>query len=133
MIDMFKPTSNKEIAIRVKNLRKIYGNGCLNKEKNIAIDNLNFCLESGECFGLLGLNGAGKTTTFKCITQEISQDNGEIFVNGKDIRGHFNELNDLFGYCPQFDVIFEHLTVYENLEFYNRCFGKKYDIRNGFN
>ena len=63
------------MPIKVKNLRKIYGNGCLNKEKNIAIDNLNFCIESGECFGLLGLNGAGKTTTFKCITQEISPDN----------------------------------------------------------
>ena len=127
-IDMFKPTSNKEIAIRVKNLRKIYGNGCLNKEKNIAIDNLNFCLESGECFGLLGLNGAGKTTTFKCITQEISPDNGEIFVYGKDIRGHFNELNDLFGYCPQFDAIFEHLTVYENLEFYATIKGIKKNL-----
>ena len=120
-IDMFKQSINsldKEMPIKVKNLRKIYGNGCLNKEKNIAIDNLNFCIESGECFGLLGLNGAGKTTTFKCITQEISPDNGEISIFGKDIRGNFNELNELFGYCPQFDAIFEHLTVYENLEFY---------------
>ena len=127
-VDTFKPTSSKQIAIKVKNLRKIYGGGCLNKEKNIAIDNLNFCIESGECFGLLGLNGAGKTTTFKCITQEISPDNGEISIYGKDIRGNFNELNDLFGYCPQFDAIFEHLTVYENLEFYATIKGIKKNL-----
>ena len=132
--DMFKQSINslnsinKEMPIKVRNLRKIYGNGCLNKERNIAIDNLNFCVESGECFGLLGLNGAGKTTTFKCITQEISPDNGEISIYGKDIRGNFNELNDLFGYCPQFDAIFEHLTVYENLEFYATIKGIKKNL-----
>ena len=112
-------------AVRVKNLQKIYKNGCLNKNRNIAIYNLNFCIEPGECFGLLGLNGAGKTTTFKCITQEISPDNGQIFIFGKEINGKFNELNKIFGYCPQFDAIFENLTVYENLEFYARIKGIK--------
>ena len=124
-LSIFKPSSKEQIAVKVKNLRKIYGNGCLSKQKIVAVDNLNFCLESGECFGLLGLNGAGKTTTFKCITQEISPDNGEITIYGKDIRGNFNELNDLFGYCPQFDAIFEFLTVYENLEFYATIKGVK--------
>jgi ATP-binding cassette subfamily A (ABC1) protein 3 len=85
-------------------------------------------LEPGECFGLLGLNGAGKTTTFKCITQEIAPDNGEIFVFGKEIRGKFNELKKVFGYCPQFDAIFEYLTVYENLEFYARIKGIKRNL-----
>jgi len=108
---------HSNVALRVKNLRKIYKNGCC-KKGNVAINNLNFCVEPGECFGLLGLNGAGKTTTFKCITQEIGPTNGNIVVFGKDINGKFNELNKIFGYCPQFDAIFEHMTVYENLEFY---------------
>ena len=114
-------------SVRVKNLRKIYTGGCCGKNNNsvIAIKNINFCVKPGECFGLLGLNGAGKTTTFKCITQELSQDNGEIYVNGKNTLGHFNELSELFGYCPQFDAIFEHLTVFENLEFYARIKGIK--------
>ena len=114
-------------SVRVKNLQKIYKNGCCSKTKDnvIAIKNLNFCIKQGECFGLLGLNGAGKTTTFKCITQELSQDNGSIFINGKNIAGKFNELNQLFGYCPQFDAIFEHLTVYENLEFFASIKGIK--------
>ena len=123
-----KQESNKKLAVKVKNLRKVYGNGCFSNEKNTAIENLNFCIESGECFGLLGLNGAGKTTTFKCITQEISQDNGEIRVFGQDIRGNFDKLNEIFGYCPQFDAIFVHLTVYENLEFYATIKGIKPEL-----
>ena len=97
----------------------------------MAIKNLNFAVKKGECFGLLGLNGSGKSTTFKCITQELSPDNGRIFINGEDISQNFTKLNELFGYCPQSDAIFEHLTVYENLEFYARIKGiKKRMIKN---
>ena len=115
----------ESVLLQVKNLKKIYRNGCCNPKKNIiiAVNNLNFSVKHGECFGLLGLNGAGKTTTFKCITQEISKNDGDILVNGRDINEKFDELNDLFGYCPQFNAIFEHLTVYENLEFYARIKG----------
>ena len=118
----------ENVVVRVKNLRKQYRSGCFGRKKNNAIMNLNFVLEPGECFGLLGLNGAGKTTTFKCITQEIAPDNGEIYVFGKEISGKFNELKKIFGYCPQFDAIFEYLTVYENLEFYARIKGIKRDL-----
>jgi ABC-type multidrug transport system ATPase subunit len=90
-----------------------------------AIKNMSFCVEPGECFGLLGLNGAGKTTTFKCITQELSPSHGKIYINGKDMRNNFNELSSIFGYCPQFDAIFEYMTVYENLEFYGKIKGIK--------
>ena len=126
-IDDAKDLKEELYAVKVKNLRKIYTNGCCSKQESdiIAIKNLNFAIMPGECFGLLGLNGAGKTTTFKCITQEISQDNGKIYVNNTDISGHFNELNELFGYCPQFDAIFELLSVYENLEFYASIKGIK--------
>ena len=126
-IDDSKDLKEELYAVKVKNLRKIYTNGCCSKQESdiIAIKNLNFAIMPGECFGLLGLNGAGKTTTFKCITQELSQDNGKIYVNNTDISGHFNELNELFGYCPQFDAIFELLSVYENLEFYASIKGIK--------
>ena len=128
-IDVKPLSKNENVVVRVKNLRKIYSTGFLKKGK-IAINNLNFVIQPGECFGLLGLNGAGKTTTFKCITQEIAPDNGEIYVFGKEIKGNFNELNKTFGYCPQFDAIFENLTVYENLEFYARIKGIKRDLVN---
>ena len=131
-IEETKDIQEELFAVKVKNLRKIYTNGCCSKQENdiVAIKNLNFAIKPGECFGLLGLNGAGKTTTFKCITQELSQENGKIYVNNIDISGHFSELNELFGYCPQFDAIFELLSVYENLEFYASIKGIKADSIN---
>ena len=120
--------------MRVKNLRKIYPTTiykiffcCFKNRGNPALKNLNFCLERGECFGLLGLNGAGKTTTFKCITQEITPTNGEIFINGRKTNNNFGKIKNQFGYCPQYDAIFEYMTVYENLEFYAKLKGVKKD------
>ena len=62
--------NKNDYSVRIKNLQKIFKNGCCsNYDDDIyAIKNLNFCVESGECFELLGLNYAGKTATFKCIT-----------------------------------------------------------------
>ena len=118
--------------VRIKNLRKLYKvsriktcMSCGKDKGNLAIKNLSFCVEKGECFGLLGLNGAGKTTTFKCITQEISPSNGEILINGINCQGKFGLIKSQFGYCPQYDAIFEYLTVYENLEFYAKLKGVK--------
>jgi ATP-binding cassette subfamily A (ABC1) protein 3 len=107
-------------SVKLKNVKKLFNkNGCCSGEKIEAIKNLSFCVEYGECFGLLGLNGAGKTTTFKCITQEHSPSHGSIEIDGKDISTHFSEVRSMFGYCPQFDAIFEFMTVYENLKFYS--------------
>ena len=64
VIDENGVSNKKEYAIRIKNLQKSYFNG-LFSSRTEAIRNMSFCVEPGECFGLLGLNGAGKTTTFK--------------------------------------------------------------------
>jgi len=48
--------------LSVENLHKSYGKG---NAKSVVVDNLNFSLRRGECFGLLGPNGAGKTTTLR--------------------------------------------------------------------
>ena len=117
-------SNKKEFSVRIKNLQKNYWNG-LCSSSTVAIKNMSFCVENGECFGLLGLNGAGKTTTFKCITQELSPSHGKIYINGRDMRNKFSELSSIFGYCPQFDAIFEYMSVYENLSFYGKIKGIK--------
>ena len=122
----------ENIMVRIIHLRKVYRTSlyklfccCFREKGKLAVKNLSFCVEKGECFGLLGLNGAGKTTTFKCITQEINTTNGEIFINGLNTHNNFNLIKNKFGYCPQYDAIFEYLTVYENLEFYAKLKGVK--------
>ena len=115
--------SNTNYAIAVQRLTKNYYKGYCGGEYNTALKDISFCLEYGECFGFLGINGAGKTTTFKCLTNEIVASKGNISINGKNIKTHFNEVRSLIGYCPQFDAIFEYMTVYENLEFYAKIKG----------
>ena len=116
-------TIKKGYSVRLKNIRKIFKGNCCEGGNKVAIKNLSFCIEYGECFGLLGLNGAGKTTTFKCITQEQSPTNGSIYIDGKNLSTNFDEVKSMFGYCPQFDAIFEYMTVFENLKFYSRIKG----------
>ena len=120
-------------AIVVQNLTKYFNkNFFCNNEKTItkAVRNLSFCLEYGECFGFLGVNGAGKTTTFKCLSNEYTPSYGRILIDNKELNSNFNTIRSLIGYCPQFDSIFEYMTVKENLEFYSKIKGMKLDKMN---
>lgn len=106
----------------VRNLVKVYNN---NLKTFKAINNLSFGLEYGECFALLGVNGAGKTTTFKSLTADVTPSSGEIFINGLNVGNpaELRQATKLIGYCPQFDAIFEGMTVLEHIEFYARIKG----------
>ena len=121
-------------AIKIISLIKTYYGGpfgfkifdsCFKSTK--AVREISLCLEYGECFGFLGVNGAGKTTTFKCLSKEILPTYGKIYIDNKEINEDFDKVRSLIGYCPQFDAIFESLTVYENLEFYGIIKGAKKD------
>lgn len=63
-------------AIQVRGLKKSYGS-------NIVLDGLDFEIEKGEAFALLGINGAGKTTVLECIEGLRKYDSGTITINGK--------------------------------------------------
>lgn len=90
---------------------------------NVAVEKASFGLEYGECFALLGVNGAGKSTTFKSLTYDIEPTAGELTINGLDIRRNFTEVRKLIGYCPQYDCIFDLMTVEEHLDYYSRLKG----------
>ncbi|RWS11247.1 ATP-binding cassette sub-family A member 7-like protein, partial [Dinothrombium tinctorium] len=107
-----------ETTLLVKNLTKVY-----KKNQLPAVDNLCMAVDSGECFGLLGVNGAGKTTTFKMLTGAITITKGDAFVTGYSIRSDLNKARQNIGYCPQFDALNSLLTGREHLEFYARLRG----------
>ena len=125
---------NNNYAIKIISLVKTFYGGpfgfkifdsCFKSTK--AVREISLCLEYGECFGFLGVNGAGKTTTFKCLSKELLPTYGKIYIDNKEINEDFDKVRSLIGYCPQFDAIFESLTVYENLEFYGLIKGAKKD------
>ncbi len=85
--------------------------------KRMVVKDINLSLRSGEIVGLLGPNGAGKTTSFYMLLGLIACDEGEIFLNGKDISRYPMHLRARMGlgYLPQEASIFRKLTVEENI------------------
>jgi ABC-type multidrug transport system ATPase subunit len=83
-------------AVKVQDLNKSYTYG------DMAVDNLSFALEYGECFALLGVTGAGKTSTFKCLTGEEWADSGKLSIGNYNVLDNEEAENarKLIGYCP---------------------------------
>ncbi|KAF4317459.1 hypothetical protein JM18_007589 [Phytophthora kernoviae] len=98
--------------VRLASLRKVYRGG------KVAVRNLSFGLKRGECFGFLGINGAGKTTTMKMLTGDELPTHGTATLGGFDILTQQIEVRRQIGYCPQFDALFDLLTVREHLELF---------------
>ena len=63
--------------LRCEDLTKRYGS-------LIALDHVNFTLESGKLIGLLGPNGSGKTTLIKLINGLLTPDEGRILIDGME-------------------------------------------------
>ena len=125
-----KEIKNRIDPLNVIQLKKSYKNRlyffnccCKNREAKQVLSDVTFSVKNGECFGLLGSNGEGKTTSFKCLCKEIRPDSGVIKINNTNIFDFSIKDKPIIGYCPQFDSIFEYLTVTENLQYYGRLKG----------
>lgn len=89
-----------------------------------AVQDLNFEIEKGEIFGLIGQNGAGKTTTFRMILDLQETTEGTITWEGKPIK----KVNrDILGYLPEERGIFPQMKVEEQLYFFGELRGMKRD------
>lgn len=97
-------------TLTIKNLTKRFNNVW-------AVKNLNLELEPGEIFVLLGPNGAGKTTTLKLIAGLLYPDEGEIIIEGIDVRENPLEAKSRIGYIPDEPFIYNKLTGREFINF----------------
>jgi lipopolysaccharide export system ATP-binding protein len=85
--------------------------------KRRVVRNVSIGLQRGEAVGLLGPNGAGKTTTFYMLAGLLPADEGQVFIDGRDITGMpiFQRARLGMGYLPQESSIFRGLTVEQNI------------------
>lgn len=97
--------------IKIENISKSYVKG------KKSVDNLNLEIKDGEIFGFLGPNGAGKTTTIKMITGILNSDEGEITIDGKNIKLDPVEAKKQFGYIPDNPDMFLKLKGIDYLNF----------------
>ena len=96
--------------IEVKGLVKQYGN-------HIAVDHLNFHIESGQIWGFLGPNGAGKSTTMNIMTGYIAATEGDVKINGFDIYEEPEKAKSSIGYLPEQPPVYMDMTPEEYLKF----------------
>jgi len=95
-------------AIQVKGLQKSY------KTLHV-LKGVDFEVERGSIFALLGSNGAGKTTVVKILTTLLKQDSGTATVNNFDVAAKPDDVRQSISLTGQFAAVDEILTGRENL------------------
>lgn len=98
----------KDIAIQVRKLQKSY-------KKLHVLQGVDFEVERGSIFALLGSNGSGKTTIVKILTTLLKQDNGTATVGGFDVSIKPDYVRQSISLTGQFAAVDEILTGRENL------------------
>ena len=114
IIKKFRIKSFKNInnIIEFENISLSYGN-------RLILDNINFKINEGQIFGMLGPNGVGKSTIFNLITGLISPGSGRIKISGQDVTDYpvyLRTKSFKVGYVPQYGGYFNDLTLHENLK-----------------
>jgi ABC-2 type transport system ATP-binding protein len=95
-------------AIRVTGLEKSY-------KKLHVLRGVDFEVERGSIFALLGSNGAGKTTVVRILSTLLGSDAGSASVNGFDVAAEAAEVRGSISLTGQFAAVDEVLTGRENL------------------
>jgi len=96
-------------TITVRGLKKSY-------KKNMVLRGVDFIVEPGTIFALLGSNGAGKTTTINILATLIKADEGAATVNGYDVETEADAVRRSISLTGQFAAVDDVLSARENLE-----------------
>ncbi|KYN32310.1 ATP-binding cassette sub-family A member 3 [Trachymyrmex septentrionalis] len=116
----FEPVFGSALTpgIQIRDLKKSYTTSWLRKSKVHALKGVSVDFYKGQITALLGHNGAGKTTLMSILTGVTSETEGKVFINGKNIRKHLNSIRNDLGLCPQENMVFPDLNVFEQIEFF---------------
>lgn len=102
-----------DVAISVVDVTKRY-------RKVVALDGMNLEVPFGSIVGLVGPNGAGKTTLIRALVGALTVDEGTVRVLGRDPAADRRSVRTTLGYMPQAPVLYQDLTVRENIAFFAR-------------
>lgn len=113
-----KEPTDKPLGVQINHVSKTYTFLMKSRPPVNAVRDLSLNIYSGQLTALLGHNGAGKSTTIAMITGLIPPTSGQIIVNGYDIATSMDDVRDILGLCPQYNILFDHLTVREHLRLF---------------
>uniref|UniRef100_A0A3P9NX15 ATP-binding cassette, sub-family A (ABC1), member 4a n=1 Tax=Poecilia reticulata TaxID=8081 RepID=A0A3P9NX15_POERE len=100
-------------GVCIQNLVKVFSS-C----SSPAVDRLSINFYESQITAFLGHNGAGKTTTMSVLTGMFPPTSGTATIYGKDIRTDMDSIRMSLGMCPQYNILFHHMTVAEHILFY---------------
>lgn len=110
-----KPTN--VAMITAENLTKRFDNEAL------ALDAINFNVEKGEVYCLLGAGGAGKTTLIDLFLDFIKPTSGRALINGIEVAKNSLEAKKYVSYCSKDVMLYGHFTARENVDFFVKLGG----------
>ena len=103
-------------AVRARGLGKQFAPGA-------GVEGIELEIEPGTIFGFIGPSGSGKTTTIRLLTGVTAPDTGEVTVMGKSPAAFSREDRARIGYMPQLSVLYDQLTIWQNMTFAASIFG----------
>ncbi len=116
-----QPAANAgEIIISMRNVSKQFG------KNEPTVRDLNFEVQRGQIFCLLGASGSGKSTTMRMLTGVYKQTSGDVSVLGAVPFKFKKRTRERIGYMPQQFVLFPELTTLENINFMASVYGMSY-------
>ena len=117
-----------------KNVNSIieFDNVSLSFGNRLILDNINFKINEGQIFGMLGPNGVGKSTIFNLITGLVNPDKGKIKIVNEDVTKYPVYLRTKkfkVGYVPQYGGFFNDLSLHDNLKAISEIVIEKKNLR----
>lgn len=97
--------------LKIQNLTKHY------KGSDKGVNNVTIHVKKGDIYAFIGHNGAGKTTTLKCVTGIHDYEEGEILIDGINLKEYPLECKKYFAYIPDNPDLYEYLTGIQYLNF----------------
>lgn len=110
----------QELAIATTKLTKQF-------ERQVAVNQVELQIESGEVYGLIGPNGAGKTTLIRMLAAAEEPTTGEIYIYGdRLLQDNSNpRLKQKLAYLPDDFPLYEDLNVWDYLDYFARLYHLK--------
>jgi ABC-type multidrug transport system ATPase subunit len=124
----FEPAADGAVCcVETQNLTKIFPALRRIDQPKIAVNNLSMKMYEGQILALLGHNSAGKSTTLSMLTGCLEPTSGAVLLRGPSGLQDTRLSRVPIGYCPQYDVLWPSLTVYETMCVYAQIKGLSID------
>ena len=110
----------KSVHLQLENIRKDFS-------RRVIFDKIDFSMKNGESVAITGINGSGKSTLVKIIAGLLSPTRGivTLLVNEKEMK--VEQYHNYVGFVAPYIQMYDEFSAYENLGFFARIRGLKFD------